>query len=446
LARRSPADSSVDAEWTAAVQLTRGAQLMTGNLSRRAFLGTAAAAALAARRGRAAPSARLTIGMIGAGGMNGGHLGGLLTQADVQVLAVADPQQSHREGMAQTVNRHYGNQDCRAYNDFRELVARDDLDAVMIATPDHWHALCAIAAARAGKHIYSEKPFSRTLAEGRAMVEAVGRHGVVFQHGTQQRSDGLFRRACELVRNGYLGKLQRVHVSAPGGAQRDAGQPGPVPPGVDWDLWLGPAPWSPYSPQRITSNYWYFTEDYSAGGFISGWGIHHVDIAQWGLGTELTGPSEIEGTAVFPEGGIADTPIHWDVTYRFGDGPPVRFTSDDIGPVGVTFEGQAGSVWVTRGSWRATPESLMQLPPSPDEIHLPRSADHHRNWLDAIKTGAPTIAPPEVGHRSQTICLLSDIAVRLGRKLRWDPAAERVIGDDSANRLLSRAMREPWSL
>jgi predicted dehydrogenase len=425
---------------------------MPASLSRRDFLASSAAAALALRAGRAAPSERLTLAFIGAGGIAGSHLGPLLNQSDTQLVAICDPNRQRAESMAAAVDKHYGTRggrghDCRVYRDFREVMARSDVDAVLVATPDHWHALVTIAAARAGKHVYSEKPFSRTITEGRAMVQAIARHGVVFQHGTQQRSDGLFRRACELVRNGRIGKIHSVHVAAPGGRQSGPAVPQPVPDWLDWDLWLGPAPWQPYSPQRLDNGFgWYFCEDYSAGGFISGWGIHHVDIAQWGLGTELTGPSEIEGSAVFPTGGLCDTPITWKVRYRFGDGPPIRFTSDDEGPDGVTWEGEGGSVWVTRGAWRTTPDSLAHEPPAPDEIHLYNSRDHHRNWLDCIRSGARTIAPPEVGHRSQSICTLSDIAVRLGRKLRWDPAAERVIDDETANRLLSRAMREPWSL
>lgn len=424
-------------------------------ITRRAFLKrgmeVGSGAALAgflpafARAGRAAPSERITLGFIGAGGIANAHLGPLLAQPDVQVVAVCDVNRQRREAMVNAVNTHYGDAGCRGYHDFRELLARPDIDAVLVATPDHWHALQVIAAARAGKHIYSEKPFCRTVAEGRAMCEAVRRHGVVFQHGTQQRSDGGFRFACELVRNGRIGELHTVRVAVPNNAQGPRSQIVPVPDYLDYDFWLGPAPWSPYCPERVVTPYWYHIEDYSAGGYISGWGIHHIDIAQWGMGTELTGPVEIEGRGVFPTAGICDTPLTWHVEYHFGTGPKVLFTGLDEQRFGITFEGTEGTVFVNRGEFWTKPEALAREEIGPGEVHLYRSPNHHRNWLDCIRTGQETVAPPEVGHRSQTICCLADIAIRLGRKLRWDAQAERFIGDEAANRLLSRAMREPWS-
>jgi predicted dehydrogenase len=403
-------------------------------------------ALLGAAGARAAPSERTTIGFIGAGGIANAHLGPLLAQPDVQIVAICDVNGQRREAMVKAVDTHYGAGGCKGYNDFRELLARPDVDAVLIATPDNWHGLQTIAAARAGKHIYSEKPFARTVAEGRAMCEAIRRHGIVFQHGTQQRSDGMFRFACELVRNGRIGKLHTVRVAVCGGRQAGPGTPGPVPEWFDYDLWLGPAPWAPYSPERIENLHWFFMEDYSAGGYISGWGIHHVDIAQWGMGTELTGPVQIEGTATFPEAGLCDTPITWHVEYDFGGAPRVIFTTTNEAPFGITFEGSEGTVFVNRGEFKTKPESLAKEAIGPGEVHLYKSDNHHRNWLECIRTGAGTAAPPEIGHRSQTICCLADIAIRLGRKLKWDAKAERVIGDDTANRMLSRVMREPWSL
>jgi len=424
--------------------------MASGSLSRRSVLAGAGVAAggLLTGPGRlcAAPSEKLGVGFIGGGGIANSHLGAMLGQADCRVLAVADPKKAARDSFAARINKHYGNTDAKTYVDFRELLARPDIDAVLICTPDNWHALQTIHAARAGKHIYSEKPFAKTVAEGRAMVETIQRQGVVFQHGTQQRSDRLFRQACELVRNGRIGQLEEVHVSAPGGRQGGNGTLVPVPDTIDYDLWLGPAPWHPYSNARVETGHWYYMQDYSQGGFISGWGIHHVDIAQWGLGTELTGPVEIEGTGVFPTDGLCDTPITWRVVYKFADGVPIRFTSHEDGPVGVTFKGSKGSVWVTRGAWRVEPEALGREPLGANDTRLYHSPEHHRNWIDCIKTGAETICPPEVGHRSQTICALSDIAIRLGRKLRWDAKTERCVDDETANRLLSRALREPWTL
>jgi len=415
-------------------------------LKRGVALGSGLALVNLPRTGRPAPSNRITLGFIGAGGMATGHLNPLLALPEVQVVAVCDVHGGRRDVMVKRVHAKYGNTDCTGYNDFRDLLARPDVDAVLIATPDHWHALQVIAAAKAGKHIYSEKPFCRTIAEGRAMCEAVWRHGVVFQHGTQQRSSGQFRLACELVRNGRIGKLHTVRVASPGGRKGSKGELKPVPEHFDYDFWLGPAPFAPYSPERVDKSHWYFMEDYSAGGFISGFGIHHVDIAQWGMGTELTGPVEIEGTGVFPDEGLCDTPITWHVEYHFGSGPRVIYTTGHEAPLGVTFEGTDGTVYINRGEMWTKPESLAKELIGPDEIHLYQSPNHHRNWLECIRTGRETVAPVEVGHRSQTICCLSDIATRVGRKLKWDPKAERIPGDDTANRLLSRAMREPWSV
>ena len=393
---------------------------------------------------RTAPNERIAIGFIGAGGIAGAHLGPLLAQADVRVVAVCDVNGQRREAMVNVVNANYGDSGCKGYNDFRELLARPDVDAVLVATPDNWHALQVIAAAKAGKHIYSEKPFARTVAEGRAMCEAIRRYGIVFQHGTQQRSNRLFRFACELVRNGRIGELHTVRVAVVGNRQASRGNVGPAPDYFDYDLWLGPAPWGPYSPERVQNSYWFHMQDYSAGGFISGWGIHHVDIAQWGMGTELAGPVEVEGTGVFPEEGLCDTPITWHVEYHFGTGPNVIFTTPDEAPFGITFEGSKGTVFVNRGEFRTEPEALANEVIGPGEEHLYESHNHHRNWLECIRSGAETAAPPEVGHRAQTICCLADIAVRLGRKVKWDAKAERAIGDEAANRMLSRAMREPW--
>jgi predicted dehydrogenase len=366
--------------------------------------------------------------------------------ADVRILAVCVVNGARRDAMVAAVNRRYGDAGCRGYNDFRELLARPDIDAVLIGTPDNWHALQTIAAAQAGKHIYCEKPLARTVTEGRAMVEAVRRHGVVFQHGTQQRSNRLFRSACELVRNGRIGELRTVRVAVVGNRTGGVERLKPPPDGFDYDLWLGPAPWTPYSDERVLSHYWFHIQDYSAGGFISGWGIHHLDIAQWGMGTDRTGPVEIEGTGDFPTDGPRDTPGAWRVEYRFATGPRVVFTTPDAARRGVTFEGSEGNIYVDRGRFTTDPPSLAAEAVRPGEVQLYRSVSHQRNWLDCIRDGRETIAPPEIAHRSQTICCLSDIAVRTGRRIQWDPEAERIVGDEAANRMLSRAMRAPWRL
>ncbi len=278
------------------------------------------------------------------------------------------------------------------------------------------------------------------------MRDAVRRYGTVFQHGTQQRSDRLFRFACELVRNGAIGRVHTVRVAVCGNEARGVATSVEPPPGVDWEMWIGPAPWSPYSPERIDRMHWYHIEDYSAGGYISGWGIHHVDIAQWGLGMDDSGPVSIEGTGVFEPTGMTDTPITWHVECLYASGTRMLFTTLNEADFGITFEGQDGTVFVDRGRFWTKPESLARERIPAGGVRLTRSDNHHRNFLDCIRTGTHTVAPIEAGLRSQTICCLSDLAIRLGRKIRWDPIAERVVGDEEAARMLARAMRSPWRL
>lgn len=415
-------------------------------MTRRELLhrGAAAGLGISAARwcgARPAPSNRITVGFIGAGNIANSHVWPMVAQPDVQVLAVCDVQDQRAKAMTDGVNARYGSAVCRAYRDFREMLARPDIDAVFVCTPDHWHALQVMEAARHGKHCYSEKPLSRTVADAIAMREAVRRHGIVFQHGTQQRSDHWFRFACELVRNGAIGKVHTVRVAVVGNEARGWGHPTDPPPDVDWNMWLGPAPWAPYSPERIQNLHWFFIEDYSAGGYISGWGIHHVDIAQWGLGMDGSGPVSFEGTGVFAPDGMADTPITWHVECEYASGTRMIFTTLNEADFGITFEGSEGAVFVDRGRFWTKPDSLARERIPVDGVHLPRSDNHHRSFLNAIRAGGDPVAPIEAAVRSQTICSLSDIAIRLGRKIRWDPAAERVIGDAEAARLLARANR-----
>jgi predicted dehydrogenase len=395
---------------------------------------------------RVAPSERITIGFIGAGNIANAHVWPMVAQPDTQVVAICDVQDQRCAAMVNGVNARYGRSVCRGYRDFRELLARPDIDAVFVCTPDNWHALQVIEAARQGKHCYSEKPLSRTLAEGLAMREAVRRYGIVFQHGTQQRSDRWFRYACELVRNGAIGKVHTVRVAVVGNEARGWGHPTQPPSDIDWDMWLGPAPWAPYSPERIQNLHWYFIEDYSAGGYISGWGIHHVDIAQWGLGMDDSGPVSFEGTGVFAPDGMTDTPITWHVECRYANGVRMVFTTLNEADFGVTFEGEKGTVFVDRGRFWTRPESIGKERIPPDGVRLVQSDNHHRNFLDCIRSRRDPVAPIEAGLRSQTICCLSDIAIRLGRKIRWDPRAEKVVGDPEAARQLTRAMRSPWRI
>jgi predicted dehydrogenase len=425
--------------------------------TRREFLGKVARGAIAAGAAMTMPyvvsgralgaedkvpaSERLTMGFIGVGGMGSGHLGAFLGRREVEVLAVCDVSEPNRMRAKERV----GDQ-CAAYNDFRDLLDRQDIDAVLIATPDHWHVLVAMAACQAGKDIYCEKPLTLTIEEGRALVNAVRRYGRVFQTGSQQRSDNNFRFACELVRSGRIGKLQTIRTWFGGAPASDWELDGDPPDGLDWDLWLGPARWVRYNKLRCPYNFrWFY--DYS-GGKMTDWGAHHNDIAQWGNGTELSGPIEIEGTATFPTYGLYDTATTFTINYTYANGVKVICGGDQLDGrgEGIRFYGTEGWVHVDRGLLKASPPELLQEQLGPGDVHLYRSDSHHQNWLDCIKTREKPICDVEIGHRSVSVCHLGNIAIRTGRKLHWDPERERFVGDEDLNRWLSRPMRAPWHL
>jgi len=435
-------------------------------LSRRDFLKTSAAAGLAfpvivpaAVLGAEAPSERITVGCIGVGRMGTGDLREALGFKQVQVVAVCDLD-ARRVKIAQaTVESSYAKRSpggtykgCAAYSDFRELTARSDIDAVQIATPDHWHALPAIEAARSGKDIFLQKPLTLTIHEGRVLSDTVRRYGRIFQVGSQQRSDKEFRTACELVRNGRIGKLQRILVgfgTDPGCEPKPAM---PVPEGLNYEMWLGPAPWAPYTEDRVHPQQsitarpgWLRISDYGAG-MITGWGSHHLDIAHWGMGTEYTGPVEVQGEAQFPKDGLWDVHGDFRIEYTYANGVKMVVADEKKNKGGVVFEGADGWVFVTRGRIDAEPKSLLQATIGPGETKLYVSNHHKGNFYECVKSRAETIAPVEAGHRSCTACLLGDIAMRLGRKLRWDPGKEEFLGDAEANRMLSRPMRAPWQI
>jgi predicted dehydrogenase len=447
--------------------------MRTDKLARRDFLrgaaSTAVAAALpaiipASARGAArkpAPSNRIAMGCIGLGGRGTVNMRQFLKRDDVQIVALCDVDEGSRRyedrwyrGLApatETVEKKYAEdkasgryKGCATYTDFRELVARDDIDAVVVSTPDHWHALITIAAAKSGKDVYCEKPLSHNIADGRAMVEAVTRYGRVFQCGSQRRSEARWRRSCELVRNGRIGKLQTIRVGLPGGFWlRDGSHapqvPTPVPDGFHYDLWLGPAPWAPYTPARCHWNF-RWNLDYS-GGNVTDWGAHFIDMAQWGMGTEETGPVEIEGRGEFPPDGAlwnAATSYRFECTYAEGMKLIVR-----SGGGGVRWEGTDG--WID-GTSRMHPESIADSEIGADEIHLYESNSQHGNFIDCVKSRERTAAPCEVAHRSISVAHLGNIAMRTGRRIQFDPAKEEILGDPGAAALLGRAGREPWVL
>jgi predicted dehydrogenase len=421
-------------------------------IRRRDLLGALAAPFV---RGAVPPGDRIVMGHIGVGEMGTGHVGDAVEYPEVRVVAVCDVRRRHRERAKAIVDGKYGDTACAMYADFRELLARPDIDAVVIAVPDHWHALIGLEAARRGKHMYYEKPMGVSLAEAAAMRAAVNRYGVVFQFGTQQRSTADFRFACELARNGRIGQLRTIMIAS-ATSQEIGNQPTqPVPEGFDYDFWLGPAPWAPYTYLRTTRN-WTLIYDYSLGCISGAWGIHDVDIAQWANDADSTGPLEAEGRATFPREGLYDTPTAWEIEHKYANG--VRLIHMDLrtarkraeqfqqGGMASVFLGTEGWIYVSRNGMRTYPESLMRTAISPNEIRLPRSNDHKRNFFDAIRGRGRPVSPIEAAVRSETVCQQADIAIRLGRKLRWDPAKERFIDDDAANRMLARPMRSPWRL
>jgi len=455
---------------------------MNIGLTRRGFLGTAAGGAVAAIGlpvlvpssvfGAEAPSNRVTMGCIGVGGMGTRNLRAFLNRRDVQILAACDPVRANneyghwyrsgwkgswfgREPAQKIVNAHYATRKrsrryrvCTAHVDFREVLARDDIDAVTVVTPDHWHAPISIAAAKARKDIYCEKPLTLTIDEGKAMVRAVRRYGVVLQTGSHRRSEALSRFMCQLVRNGRLGKIQRVevrvgpnHRTAPAGAWT----PTAAPAWLDYDMWLGPAPLAAYHKDRCLYKF-RFILDYS-GGNLTNLGAHSMDLVQWGLGTDHTGPVEIEDQGgVFPADGLFDVATDVRFRARYADGTELICRTGNPDAY-VRFVGSDG--WISYGSGqgcRSEPASLLKETIGPNEIHLYRSDNHYENFIDCVRTRTEPAAPVEVGHRSASICHLGNIAMMMRRKLTWDPLAERFIGDDQANRLLARPLRAPWRL
>ncbi|UCG57408.1 MAG: Gfo/Idh/MocA family oxidoreductase [Phycisphaerales bacterium] len=412
--------------------------------------------------GATPPSEKIVMGCVGVGSMGGGHLRVFNSFDDVEVVAACDLRKIFRTRAEERVG-------CKTYTDFRELMAREDIDAVCIATPDFWHALVAIEAAKNGKDMYMEKPVDVHVAAAKALREAVNRYGVVFQFGTQQRSGRDFRLACELVRNKRIGKLQTIVVGSLSSMEfpNQPTQPTPDVKEFNYDMWLGPAPWAPYTYERCasramgTDGLWTHMYDYSLGGLSGAWGIHHVDIAQWGNDTDHTGPVEVEGTGTFPKDGLSDTAIAWHVEHKYENGVTMvhtnsknaakiypEFHSDKLQykGCGILFMGTEGWVIVSRRGIDAHPKSLLKETIGPDEIRLPVSNNHRRNFIECVKTRSQPICSIETAVRSDTICHLDDIAMRLGRKLRWNPDKEEFINDERANQMLTRPLRSPWHL
>lgn len=423
-------------------------------VTRRQFLTTSAVAAAAgpmilssSARGFAAPSERIRLGFIGIGIQSRGHLRRFVGTNDTQVIAVCDVVTERREDSKRIVEEGYAKQKdmasykgCAAYVDFRELLARDDIDAVVIGTPDHWHAIPAVMACRAGKDVYCEKPLSLTISEGRAMVEAARKHDRVFQTGSQQRSEfgGLFRRAVEIIRNGHLGEIKTVRVGVGGPAVTCDLPTEECPAGTDWNFWNGPSPERGYNqilcPKGIHNHFPAFRNyrEYAGGG-MADMGAHHFDIAQWALGMDNSGPVKIEPPEDKATTGLKFTYANGIVMYHGG-------------PSGCTFEGTKGTLYVDRNKIESDPANILEAKIGPDDFHVEPSDNHHRNWIDAIRSRKKPICDVEIGHRSATVCQLGQIGYDLRRPLNWDPVKEHFVNDDEANKLLSRPMRDPWKL
>jgi len=451
------------------------------SLSRRTLIKSGAVAAMGAPMivpssvfSQNAPSNRITVGAIGVGRISRVHdMKEIHRHADAQIVAVCDVDTKRLGAAMQLVDDRYAHATGKSYSgtkghtDYRELLADPAIDAVLISTPDHQHAAPAVHAVRAKKHVYLQKPASLTIAEGRKMADAVKASGMILQMGSQQRGQEpwpQFHRACELVRNGRIGKLRHVEVGLPGDPSGPEAPSMPVPPNLNYDAWLGSTPEVYYTEMRVHPQNscedrpgWLRCEQFGAG-MITGWGAHHIDTAHWGMGTELTGPVEIWGTAEFPKSGLWDVHGPFETHARYANG--VTMMVSGALPNGVKFIGSDGWIFVTRsGPVTASDPGGPQIVPlqasnpkildsviAPNEIHLLKAPEQHRNWLDAIRGGVPVSAPAEVGHRSCSACLLHWIAMKTGRRLRWDPAKERFIGDDAANAMLSRPQRRGYEL
>lgn len=423
--------------------------------------------------GQNAPSNRINIGQIGCGRI--GHtmdMPGILKHDIARIVAVCDLD-SRRAGLAKKlVEDHYAKAkgsstavSCKVYGDYRELLKDPGIDAIAISTPDHWHAEPVVAGALAGKDIYVQKPLTMTLEEGRLVSDIVGKQKRAFQIGSQQRSGSQFRLACELVRNGRIGKLHTVKIGLPVDPAGVIEPEMPVPSNLNYDTWLGCTPKVYYTENRvhpqksITDRPGFLRIEAHCLGMITGWGSHHVDIAHWGMGTEFTGPIEAEGRAEFPKDGLWNVhgPYHIEMKYANG----VTMVIDNTFVNGVRFEGSEGWIFVSRGGEKATasdPASafgkaleasnpvILNTKLGPNDLHLPVSPDHHLNWLQSIKSRKPAVTTPEEAHRSTSACIIGWISMKLGRKLRWDPAAEKFIGDPEANALCSRVERAPYGV
>ena len=399
------------------------------------------------------PSERITLGFIGVGKQSLGHLGRFLGNRDVEVIAVCDVVQSRLDKAVETVSSRYAERTksgeyvgVRSFGDCRELLAMPGLDAVVIGTPDHWHAIPCILAARAGKHIYCEKPLTHNIAEGRTLVDEVAKAKVIFQTGSQQRSEfgGHFRKAVEYIWNGRIGEVKRVRIGVGAPAKPCDLPTEEIPPGTDWEMWVGPAPLRGYNqilcPQGVHNHFpqWRMYQEFG-GGALADMGAHHFDIAQWALKMDTSGPVKI-----IPP---ADSSAQSGLRFLYENGiEMVHNTFEGDIKADCVFEGTQGTLLVSRSGISTRPSSILEKPLTESDQRVIASSNHHQNWLDAIRSGSNCICTAEIGHRSAAICHLGNIGYRLGRELNWDPATEQFKNDAEANTLCSRTPSEPWKI
>lgn len=397
--------------------------------------------------GRPAPSNRIVMGCVGLGGQGTGNMQTFLGQPDTQIVAVCDVDKGHAANAKRIIDQHYNTSDCTTYGDFRDLLARNDLDAMSLATPDHWHAIPAVTALNAGLDVYGEKPLTHCLKEGRAICEAQKNNARIWQTGSWQRSQAHFRQACELVRNGRLGKVVRVEVGLPVGSPTGPVEFKSPPSDLDYDFWIGPSRWAPYCDLRTHWN-WRWQLDYG-GGQMMDWIGHHADIGHWGMGWDSTGPQEVEGHGDYPSEGIWNAATTYHFVCKYAGGVEMHVASSGTNGIrsGTKWIGENGHwIWVDRGGLESSPSTILQETVGPNEVQLFRSPGHHREFLDCVKSRRPTITPAETAHRSASVGHLGQIAMLIGRKIKWNPETETIQDDPTATRMLSTPMRSPWHL
>lgn len=395
--------------------------------------------------GQTPPSDKLNMVLIGSGAMGRGNLSQFLNFEEIQAIAVCDIDDRHLATAKKMVDDKYGNTDCRTYKDFREILEKETIDTAILALPDHWHGIIYCAVANKKIDTYGEKPIARYLSDSKAIAKCVKDNGIVWQTGSQQRSGANFHHACELVRNGRIGKVDYVEVGLPDGGHYIGNPPvQPVPAEADWDMWLGPAPEVPF--RGVLHWHWRWIKDYS-GGQLTDWAGHHIDIAHWGLDLDRTGPISIEGTGRPNNDGIYNVLAEYDITCTYANGVKIRIANQSKleHGMGVAFKGTNGYVHVNRSGLYASDENILKEKIGDDEIRLYKSTNHRQNFLECVRSRKETIAPIEVGHRSISVALLGEIAIETGQKLNWDPDKEAFADNNMyATRLMGKPYRAPW--